>query len=79
MRWVWPDPRLRRIHVRLSAMWGVGLLLEVAARLVVIGHFSVDVANGINSTLSLSVVGVLVLATIVVIRRVPGLPASPQE
>lgn len=68
--------RQRRIHVRLSAMWGVGLLVEVGARLVVIANLSVDVANGVNSTLSLSVVGLLVLATIVVIRRTPALPAS---
>lgn len=40
--------RRRRIHVRLSAMWGVGLLLEVAARLAVIETASVDTANGVN-------------------------------
>jgi uncharacterized membrane protein len=61
--------RIRRVHVRLSAMWGIGLLVEVAIRLVVIAHFSVDVANGVNSAITLPVIGVLVLATIIVGRR----------
>ena len=61
--------RLRRVHVQLSAMWGVGLLVEVAIRLVVIANFSVDVANGLNSAITLPVVGLLVLATIIVGRR----------
>jgi intracellular septation protein A len=65
-----PDvPPMRRMHVRLSAMWGVGLLLEVAVRLMVIARLPVDVANGVNSAITLPVIGVLVLATIVVTRR----------
>ena len=59
----------RRIHVQLSAMWGIGLLLEVAIRLGVIHSFSVDTANGINSVITLVVIGLLVLATVVVGRR----------
>lgn len=62
--------RRRRIHVRLSAMWGLGLLLEVAIRLIVIGMFSVDTANGVNSVITIVVIGVLVMATIIVGRRV---------
>ncbi|PND56255.1 hypothetical protein CRM90_18165 [Mycobacterium sp. ENV421] len=62
--------RRRRIHVRLSAMWGVGLLLEVAIRLIVIGKFSVDTANGVNSVITIAVIGVLVTATVVTGRRV---------
>jgi len=61
--------RIRRVHVRLSAMWGVGLLVEVAIRLVVIAHLSVDAANGVNSAITLPVIGFLVLATVVVSRR----------
>jgi hypothetical protein len=61
--------RIRRVHVLLSAMWGVGLLVEVAIRLVVIAHLSVDAANGVNSAITLPVIGVLVLATVVVSRR----------
>lgn len=66
----------RRIHILLSAMWGVGLLVEVVARLVVIANLPVDVANGVNSAITLPVVGLLVLATIVVVRRSP-VPAAP--
>ncbi|BBX09352.1 hypothetical protein MAIC_41550 [Mycolicibacterium aichiense] len=62
--------RRRRIHIRLSAMWGLGLLLEVAIRLIVIGRFSVDTANGVNSVITIVVIGVLVLATVAVGRRV---------
>lgn len=68
--------RRRRIHVQLSAMWGIGLLLEVAIRLVVIQTFSVDAANGINSTITLIVVGLLVLATVVVGRRTAPIPPA---
>jgi hypothetical protein len=66
----------RRIHILLSAMWGVGLLVEVVARLAVIANLPVDVANGVNSAITLPVVGLLVLATIVVVRRSP-VPAAP--
>lgn len=59
----------RAMHVGLSAMWGIGLLLEVAVRLVVISQFSVDVANGVSSAITLPVIGLLVLATIVITRR----------
>jgi uncharacterized membrane protein len=59
----------RRVHVQLSAMWGIGLLLEVVIRLVVIETLSVDTANGINSVITLVVIGVLVLATVVIGRR----------
>ncbi|KQY09069.1 hypothetical protein ASD37_00855 [Mycobacterium sp. Root135] len=69
--------RIRRIHVRLSAMWGVGLLVEVAIRLVVIAHLSVDAANGVNSAITLPVIGFLVLATVVVSRRAAAAAEAP--
>ena len=47
--------RRRRTHILLSAMWGIGLLVEVAIRLVVIANLSVDVANGVNSAITLPV------------------------
>jgi hypothetical protein len=61
--------RRRRVHVQLSAMWGIGLLVEVAIRLVVIANLSVDAANGVNSAITLPVLGLLVFATVVVGRR----------
>lgn len=45
-------------------------MLEVAIRLIVIGRFSVDTANGVNSVITIVVIGVLVLATVAVGRRV---------
>jgi uncharacterized membrane protein len=68
--------RLHRIHAKLSAMWGIGLLIEVAIRLVIIGGMSVDVANGVNTAITLSVIGVLSLATVIVIQR-SSAPAAP--
>ena len=50
-------------------MWGTGLLLEVAVRLVVISRLSVDTANGVTTVISLSTTGLLILATMVVVRR----------
>jgi intracellular septation protein A len=67
--------RLRRVHVQLSAMWGIGLLIEVGIRLVVIANLSVDAANGVNSAIMLPVIGLLVLATVVVGRK----SAAPAE
>jgi uncharacterized membrane protein len=61
--------RARRVHVQLSAMWGIGLLMEVVIRFAVIANLSVDAANGVNSAITLAVIGLLVLATIVVGRR----------
>ena len=61
--------RRRRVHIQLSAMWGIGLLVEVAIRLVVIANMSVDAANGVNSAITLPVIGLLVLATVIVGRR----------
>jgi hypothetical protein len=71
--------RRRRTQVQLSAMWGIGLLLEVAVRLVVIANLSVDAANGVASAISLSVTALLVVVTIVVARRATAapVPATP--
>ncbi|AQT79084.1 hypothetical protein B1R94_07050 [Mycolicibacterium litorale] len=65
----------RRIHLLLSATWGIGLLLEVAVRLAVIEAFSVDTANGVNSVITLAVIALLVLATAVTARRT----AAPRQ
>jgi uncharacterized membrane protein len=59
----------RRAHILLSAMWGFGLLIEVAVRLMVISRVSVDVANGLLSAISWGTVGLLVAATILIGRR----------
>ena len=59
----------RRAHILLSAMWGVGLLVEVGVRLIVISRVSVDVANGALSAISWGTVGILIAATVLVGRR----------
>jgi hypothetical protein len=53
----------RRVHILLSAMWGIGLLIEVAVRLAVISRVSVDVANGVTSVISWATIGLLLAAT----------------
>jgi uncharacterized membrane protein len=60
---------IRRTHVLLSAMWGLGLLAEVGIRLAVIFSQSVDVANGVNSVISLAMIGLLMVTTFLVGRR----------
>jgi hypothetical protein len=51
------------VHILLSAMWGIGLLIEVAVRLAVISRVSVDVANGVTSVISWATIGLLLVAT----------------
>lgn len=58
-----------RVHVLLSAIWGVGLLVGMFVSLGVIFSFSVDVGKGVNTAVSLGVTAVLILVTIVVAKR----------
>ncbi|MGB8405976.1 MAG: VC0807 family protein [Mycobacterium sp.] len=59
----------RRVHVLLSAMWGVGLIVGAAIHLAVIYSTSVDVANAATSVLSLAATGLLMTATVVIAKR----------
>jgi hypothetical protein len=59
----------RRVHVLLSAMWGVGLIVSAAIHLAVIYSTSVDVANAATSVLSLASTGLLMTATVVIANR----------
>ncbi|MDX1872392.1 VC0807 family protein [Mycolicibacterium sp. 120266] len=58
-----------RVHVLLSAIWGVGLLVGMFVSLGIIFSFSVDVGKGVNTAVSLAVTAVLILVTIVVAKR----------
>jgi hypothetical protein len=58
-----------RVHILLSAMWGVGLLLGMVAHLVVIFTLSVDVANAAGTGISLATMALLIGATFLVARR----------
>jgi uncharacterized membrane protein len=71
--------RRRWVHVRLSAMWGVGLLIEVAVRLFVIAHTPVDVAKGALTVISLVATGLLLLATVLIVRWVQREQTSPVQ
>jgi hypothetical protein len=59
----------RRLNVSLSAMWGIGLLIGMLISLAIIFSLSVDVANGVNTIVSLAFTALLMVATIVVAKR----------
>lgn len=58
-----------RVHVALSAMWGIGLLVGMAVSLVIIFGMPVDVANAVNTVVSLGLTAVLIVATVLVAKR----------
>lgn len=59
----------RRVHVSLSAMWGIGLLIGMFISLAIIFSLPTDVANGVNTIVSLAFTALLMLVTIVVAKR----------
>lgn len=59
----------RRVHILLSAMWGVGLLFGMLVSLAIIFTMSVDVGKGVNTVVSLALTGLLMLATLVVGKK----------
>jgi hypothetical protein len=59
----------RRVHILLSAMWGVGLLLGMLVSLAIIFSLSVDVGKAVNTVVSLALTGLLILATAVVAKK----------
>ncbi|OBC06423.1 hypothetical protein A5784_09860 [Mycobacterium sp. 852013-50091_SCH5140682] len=59
----------RRVNVSLSAMWGIGLLIGTLISLVIIFSLSVDVANGVNTIVSLAFTALLMVVTIVMAKR----------
>lgn len=58
-----------RVHVLLSAIWGVGLLAGMLISLGIIFSLSVDVGKGVNTVVSLALTGLLILVTIVVAKK----------
>ncbi|MEH3128839.1 MAG: hypothetical protein PGN27_02625 [Mycolicibacterium neoaurum] len=58
-----------RVHVLLSAVWGVGLLGGTLISLGIIFSFSVDVGKGLNTAVSLAVIALLILVTLIVAKR----------
>ncbi|SER68096.1 Intracellular septation protein A [Mycobacterium sp. 88mf] len=68
-----PDPGeaafRHRVHVSLSAMWGIGLLIGMLISLAIIFSLAIDVANGVNTVVSLAFTALLMAATVVVAKR----------
>jgi hypothetical protein len=58
-----------RVHIQLSAMWGIGLLIGTLISLAIIFSLSIDVANGVNTVVSLAVTALLMVATVVLAKR----------
>lgn len=54
---------VHRVHVQLSAMWGIGLLVSMLISLVIIFSLSIDVAKGVNTVVSLALIAMLMAAT----------------
>jgi hypothetical protein len=54
---------VHRVHVQLSAMWGIALLVGMLISLAIIFSLSIDVAKGVNTVVSLSLIAVLMAAT----------------
>lgn len=68
-----PEPGARefrhRVHIQLSAMWGIGLLVGMLVSLALIFGLSVDVANAVNTVVSLALTAALMVATFMVAKR----------
>ncbi|WP_196464884.1 hypothetical protein [Streptomyces spinoverrucosus] len=52
-------PQFRQAFVRMSAAWGVGLLLEAVLRVPLVYVLSTDVMTGLSVVLLLTVIGLL--------------------
>jgi hypothetical protein len=59
----------RRVHILLSAMWGIGLLIGMVLQLIVIFTLPVDVVNAVGTAMSLVLTALFIVATVVVARR----------
>jgi hypothetical protein len=60
---------VHRVHVLLSAMWGIGLLIGMLISLGIIFSLSIDVAKGVNTVASLALIAVLMAATFFIGHR----------
>lgn len=60
---------VHRVHVLLSAMWGIGLLVGMLLSLAIIFSLSIDVAKGVNTVVSLGLIAVLMAATFFIGHR----------
>jgi hypothetical protein len=63
------SPEFRRLFRTLTAVWGVGMLVEAAARVVVAYTLPVDTAAGLSQVLRFAAMALLVLWTFATVRR----------
>lgn len=63
------SPGFRRTFRTLTAGWGVGMLVEAAARVVVAYTLPVDTAAGLSQLLRFAAIGLLVLWTLATVKR----------
>ena len=61
---LWQHPQFRRLMRIITAMWGVGFVLEAAIKVVVAETYSFQAAFNLNQVLPLVVTALLVVATI---------------
>lgn len=59
----------RRLHVWLSAMWGLGFLGGMFLSLAIIFSMSVDLAKGVDTVASLAIIGVLLVVSVLIVTR----------
>lgn len=63
------EPGFRRAFRSLTLVWAAGLLAEAAARVVVAYTLPVDAAAGLSQLLRFAAIGLLVLWTLVAVKR----------
>jgi intracellular septation protein A len=63
------EPSFRPLFRVLSVLWGVSLLAEAVARVVVAYTLPVDVAAGLSQVLRFGVTGLMVVWTVAIVKR----------
>ena len=63
------EPAFRPLFRVLSLMWGMSLLVEAVARVVVAYTLPVDVAAGLSQVLRFGVMALMVLWTVAIVKR----------
>jgi hypothetical protein len=73
-------PQFRQAFVRMSAVWGVGLLLEAALRVPLVYLLPTDVMTGLSLVMLLAVIGLLSVWTAWYANRVQNrYPSKPDQ
>jgi hypothetical protein len=58
------DPAVRRWHLKVSAVWGVGLIAEASVRAVLVYLLPIDVMVGVSAALAVTVFAALIAWTV---------------